>query len=314
VSRGEEKPMKHRLALIALCLSMSALPAAAQVARVFLSGTGDDLNDCSNVNTPCRSLQGAILQCPAKGEVIIVSSGGYGNAIITKSLTVDTAPGVLAFIARSISVDAAASDTVTLRGLTFNGAVFSDPSGILYNSGGILNVEKCDISGFASAGIDMTASGGSLRVVETGFHDQSYGVYVAPEGVPSKVLVDRCVFERLSVAAMRVYGTGSAAITESVFSNNTDGIEAYAGSGGGDETVTIDRCLFSGTIFYALYSITGNNALATIYVSNSSIESNGLVFGSVTDGTGTASVISFGNNSVKNNQTQGPFTATVPTM
>ena len=38
-----------------VCL-LVATSASAQVARVFLAGTGNDAGDCTNQATPCRSL------------------------------------------------------------------------------------------------------------------------------------------------------------------------------------------------------------------------------------------------------------------
>src|SRR5438105_13826167 len=112
------------------CL-LVATSASAQVARVFLAGTGDDAGDCTNQSTPCRSLQGAVNQCPVDGEIIIVDNGGYGGATISKSLTVNAPAGVVAFIARTITVNVASADKVVLRGLTMNGIVFGDANGIL---------------------------------------------------------------------------------------------------------------------------------------------------------------------------------------
>src|SRR5438132_11165760 len=104
--------------------------ASAQVARVFLAGTGNDANDCTNQATPCRSLQGAVTACPVDGEIIILDNGGYGGATITKSLTVNASAGVVAFIARTITVNIASTDKVVLRGLSMNGVVFGDTNGI----------------------------------------------------------------------------------------------------------------------------------------------------------------------------------------
>jgi len=43
------------LVAVGFCLLVGA-SASAQVARVFLAGTGNDTSDCSNQATPCRSL------------------------------------------------------------------------------------------------------------------------------------------------------------------------------------------------------------------------------------------------------------------
>src|SRR6267378_3746634 len=117
---------------VVFCLLVAA-SASAQVARVFLTGTGNDANDCTNQATPCRSLQGAVNQCPVNGEIIILDHGGYGGASITKSLTVNASAGVVAFIARTITVTIASTDKVVLRGLSMNGVVFGDGSGVAFS-------------------------------------------------------------------------------------------------------------------------------------------------------------------------------------
>ncbi|HVR38995.1 MAG TPA: hypothetical protein VMU84_07850, partial [Thermoanaerobaculia bacterium] len=110
--------------VVAALVAFLAVPLAhAQIARVFLSGTGSDASDCTNAATPCRSLQGAIDQAPPGAEVIVMASGGYGGATITKSISVNAASGVVAFVARTITINAPGS-TVVLRGLTMNGINF----------------------------------------------------------------------------------------------------------------------------------------------------------------------------------------------
>src|ERR1700682_2771174 len=95
--------------IIIFCL-LVATSASAQVARVFLTGTGNDAGDCTNQATPGRRLHGAVDACPANGEIIILDNGGYGGATITKSLTVNASAGVVAFIARKITVTIGATD------------------------------------------------------------------------------------------------------------------------------------------------------------------------------------------------------------
>src|SRR5207253_7462476 len=144
------------------CL-LVATTASAQVARVFLAGTGNDAGDCTNQATPCRSLQGAVTACPVNGEIIILDNGGYGGATITKPLTVNASAGVVAFIARTIAVNIASTDKVVLRGLSMNGVVFGDADGIAFTGGGTLVVENSVIAGFRW-GIDQNAGGTNLIV------------------------------------------------------------------------------------------------------------------------------------------------------
>lgn len=95
-------------------------------ARVFLSGTGNDANDCLFASTPCRSLQEAVDKVPVNGVVIVLTSGGFGTATIPKSLTVEAPAGIVAFNSRTITVNIGATDRVLIRGLSMNGTVFGD--------------------------------------------------------------------------------------------------------------------------------------------------------------------------------------------
>src|SRR5438034_3437203 len=151
------------LVAVGFCFFVGA-SASAQVARVFLAGTGNDAGDCTNQATPCRSLQGAVTACPVNGEIIILDNGGYGGASITKSLTVNASAGVVAFIARTITVSIASTDKVVLRGLSMNGVVFGYADGIAFNGGGTLVGENSVIPGFAHAGINQSAAGSNVIV------------------------------------------------------------------------------------------------------------------------------------------------------
>src|SRR2546428_9286721 len=75
-----------------------------------------------------------------------------------KSITVNAPTGVVAFVGRTISVQIGTSDTVTLRGLSMNGAVFGDANGIHLATGGTLNLENTVISSFAFDGIYDSAA------------------------------------------------------------------------------------------------------------------------------------------------------------
>src|SRR5215469_8417006 len=110
-------------------LSIQSDRALAQT-RVFVSGQGSDANPCS-VAAPCRSFQQAHNTVTAGGEIVALDAAGYGPLAITKALTV-TAIGIEASITSSnsspaITINAGASDAVSIRGLTlFAGATSGD--------------------------------------------------------------------------------------------------------------------------------------------------------------------------------------------
>ena len=282
-----------------------AAEAPAQVARVFLSGTGNDTNDCTNAATPCRSLQGAVNQCPVNGEIMIMTSGGYGTVTISKPLTINAPAGVVAFNARTITVAIAAGDKVVIRGLSMNGTVFADPNGIDFsNSAGTLVVENSIIAGF-NTGINQGSLAGNLLVVQNCElrNNSGYGV-VAFGNVYLNVENSR--FEKNTVG-MSVEGGANAVIRNSV-------VTGYARSGFGFEVaavngktsnLVIDKCLAS-NLDTGVRTVQDLQSTASAQVTNSSItmNSNGLS----TSAGGT--IVSYLTNQLWNNTVDGSFSST----
>src|SRR5438552_2975672 len=231
--------MIRRAVAVSLFLAVSvAPPAFAQAARVFLSGTGSDAGDCSNAATPCRSLQGAIDQAPAGAEVVVVSSGGYGRATITKSITVNAPTGVIAFVGRTITVTIASTDTVTLRGLSMNGAVFGDAEGIDFTAGGTLNIENTVISSFGFDGVHDTASGSRLWVHNCDVKKTGFGIYVF--GASAVIENSRAVENSYGVLANT---SSTVVVRNSVAEGNAvAGFYANSAAGGSTELV-VDSCM-----------------------------------------------------------------------
>jgi len=282
-----------------------AAEAPAQVARVFLSGTGNDTNDCTNAATPCRSLQGAVNQCPVNGEIMIMTSGGYGTVTISKSLTINAPAGVVAFNARTITVAIAAGDKVVIRGLSMNGTVFADPNGIDFsNSAGTLVVENSIIAGF-NTGINQGSLAGNLLVVQNCElrNNSGYGVLAFGNVYLN---VENSRFEKNTVG-VSVEGGANAVIRNSV-------VTGYARSGFGFEVaavngktsnLVIDKCLAS-NLDTGVRTVQDLQSTASAQVTNSSItmNSNGLS----TSAGGT--IVSYLTNQLWNNTVDGSFSST----
>jgi hypothetical protein len=62
--------------------------AEAQATRTWVSGVGDEANQCSRT-APCKTFAGAILKTAAGGEINCPDPGGYGVITIAKSMTLD---------------------------------------------------------------------------------------------------------------------------------------------------------------------------------------------------------------------------------
>ena len=292
---------------ILFCL-LVATSASAQVARVFLAGTGNDAGDCSNQATPCRSLQGAVTQCPVNGEIIILDNGGYGSANITKSLTVNASAGIVAFIARTITVNIAATDKVVLRGLSMNGAVFGDADGIAFTRGGTLVIENSVIGGFTTAGINQSAAGSNLIVNNCEFRNNVDGVLLGTTSdTNSNIFIENSRFKDNIGGLIANGGTASISIGNSVFADNSLGVYAFSSVQTRPVLIIVDTCTIAN-------NNTGTQAevfapgIATIDVTNSTINHN--ANGISTFGTGAA-IQSYGSNRLLANTNNSTFSGTV---
>jgi hypothetical protein len=157
------------LAAAALLTAVASLPAQAnQVPRAWVSGHGTDQIGCGAVASPCRSLQYAhdnIIE--AGGEIDILDPAGYGAITITKAVSivndgVGTAGVQQANSSQNaITINAGASDSVTLRGLNIDG-LGSGGNGIFFESGSRLTVVNCVIRHFANASSSGTSTGNAI--------------------------------------------------------------------------------------------------------------------------------------------------------
>src|SRR3712207_4335153 len=89
------------LSLLALALFIASSTAQAQTAqRTFVSTTGSDANTaslCSAAN-PCRSFGAALGVTNTNGEIIALTSGGYGPVTVNKGVQITAPTGVYAAI------------------------------------------------------------------------------------------------------------------------------------------------------------------------------------------------------------------------
>ena len=281
----------RRAVAVSLFLVVIVVPrASAQAARVFLSGTGSDAGDCSNAATPCRSLQYAIDQAAPGAEVVVVSSGGYGGATITKSITVNAPTGVIAFVGRTITVNIASTDTVTLRGLSMNGAVFGDNDGIFFTAGGTLNIENTVIASFASYGIDDNASGSNLWVHNCDFKKNYTGLIVTG----ASAVIENARAVENSFMGMWA-NSATVVIRNSVAEGNGNtGFYAFSNAGGSTEMV-VDSCMSTNNNFGLRSLQIGAGSVATLRAGQNIVMNNTIENLSTSGGSG---LISQGGNRV----------------
>jgi hypothetical protein len=164
--------MKHLLlgALIAGALSAMSFvaPASAQATRTWVSGVGDDANPCSRT-APCKTFAGAFSKTAAGGEINVLDPGGFGGVSINKSLTIrsEVEAGVLVAGTNAITINAGATDTVTLEGLDIEGLSppNASPNGVVINSGKEVYIIRCKIHQFSQNGVLLQNAAGVSRAI-----------------------------------------------------------------------------------------------------------------------------------------------------
>jgi hypothetical protein len=137
-----------------LLVGLAGVPAEAQLNRSAVSVAGDDANPCTPA-APCRTFDRAISQTNTGGEVVALTSGGYGPFTVNRPMTVQAAPGIYAGVTAAAGTGIAVATSnglVLLRGLTVEG-LGTGEWGIQHTfnvggSGGELYVENCVVDGF----------------------------------------------------------------------------------------------------------------------------------------------------------------------
>src|SRR5262249_53660190 len=243
--------------------------------------------------TPCPALGGALAEGATGGEVIVEASGGYGPLAITKAVSINAAPGVVAFSGLPVTVNAS-NAVVVLRGLIIDGGGAAG-SGIDAQAVGSLHVESCVILGFNGNGINFSSSG-QLFVKDTMVRNTSnYGIFIAPASLTARASIDSSRIENNQVGVVS-FSSASATITESVLAGQT----LIGASAGGTGELTIESCLVANN-FVGITS----NAGTTIRVSNTTVTDNSTGL-SIVGG----ALLSRSNNTVEGNGTNGVFSGT----
>jgi hypothetical protein len=184
-----------------LACGLSAAPAHALNGRTWVSGHGTDSGACT-LALPCKTFAFALTQTAAPGEIDVLDPGAFGKVTITSSISiVNDGVGVAAIGIGSgdaITINAGPSDSVHLRGLTIEG-IGGASNGILFNTGGNLEIENCVIRGFANNGVliaPTTSSSFSVSNTIASNTNSGFGIIVEPTGsavvtgVLSKVTAD----------------------------------------------------------------------------------------------------------------------------
>ena len=215
-----------------LALGFSAAPAQAGPNRTWVSGKGTDSGPCP-VTAPCRTFAFALTQTAAGGEIDVLDPAGYGTVTIAKAVSiVNDGVGVAAIGVSSgnaITINAGASDSVHLRGLTIEGLGSGTNVGIQFNTGGNLAIENCVVRNFTFADINISPSTSSSFSVSNTIASGAgapNGILVIPTGSAVVTGVLSKVTANNNGVGITVWGsptTGASlnvTIVDSVASNN----------------------------------------------------------------------------------------------
>ncbi|HYR75257.1 MAG TPA: right-handed parallel beta-helix repeat-containing protein [Pyrinomonadaceae bacterium] len=295
--------LRFLLSIAATLFFSLALSSTTQAAaRTYVSVTGSDANPCT-YTSPCRLFQHAHDLVADMGEVIALTSGGYGTLNITKNVTI-SGVGVSA-VASPNSTEpaitiATAGITVVLRSIIVRAfASGTGGSGISVTAVGNLHVEDCVISGFASIGIDvfLTADGSHIFIKDTVTRNNAGGgVYIQTSTGAVRASIDNCRSER-NLNGFFVSFNSRVTIKRSVASGNGDTGFLAIGIGAGTTTeLNCEECVASNNNNgFAVNTV--SSGAATIRVSHSTATNN--AFGFVQSGTGVFNTL--GNNLVRGN-------------
>jgi hypothetical protein len=291
--------------LVTLIAATFSLEASAQAALTWVSTTGTDSGTCSRA-APCRTFSYAQGQTAAGGEISVVDSGTYAGVNIFKSITLSAPAGVNAVVSptgtnhTTIDIYAGAGDAVTLRNLNI---VNNNPNavyGIGFNSGAELTLEGCRVSGFNGNGVNVVSISPSTRVYVRNSvirNNSNVGLKLMAGGSGVvRATVSATVLEKNTTGVMALANTDVTVRDSTASDNTTTGFE----TGNTSARMMLENCVASGN-GNGLASTQGTlRASSTTVVHNTT----GLL-------PAWGQLVSFGNNRVHGNGTNGTFSSTV---
>lgn len=320
-------------ALAVLTLTLTCASIAQAQSRVYVSANkGQDINFPCTPN-PCRLIQLAVAAVAAGGEVVVLDSGDYQPFTVNKAVTIEAAPGVIAGITQAtsgenaITIDAGFADVVVLRGLTLNG-MGSGYSGVDFNTGQALHVENCIISGFSFAGIRFDGPG-QLFVKDAFLRLSSSGIIVRTTTGIATASIDHCRLEGNSGSGLSADNNSRVTIRDSIAANNAvAGFSSIANASGATADLNIENCLATSNGSLGIAASGSGGGRARVSVSNSTVTNNPTGISAVISSTihvanttitrnttgllpDGGSLISFGDNKLFSNTSNGTFTSTV---
>lgn len=300
----------RRLAIAVAIIMIEGTSAHAAANRTFVSALGNDANPCT-VAQPCRTMQVSYNATVAGGEIEVLDPAGYGSLTISHAITIQ-GHGWASMNGPSntniITIAAQTNDKVTLRGLIVEGFGVA-PNGIVFNSGGALVLEDSVIQNTPIFALLVHPTGSmTLSVSHTRFTgnvsvttDLQSGLFV--RGSFEHVIFDANISPlNNNVQFNGVASTVNFAMRDCTIRNST--------SAGLFASGAIVNIMVQNSTIAANDTGVATDESATIRITKTSITGNqrSIVTGTQVAGTG---VLSYGDNTIDGNSTNGPPTAKI---
>jgi len=288
-------------------------------ARTWVSGTGDDTSQCT-ADAPCQTFAAAMALTLPGGEIDALDPGDFGPVTITKSLSIVGGRKVAAAVSLAsggtsgVAIAAGVNDVIELRGLIFDGFAGAGASGVVFTSGAKLNIEGCTFLGFPDGAITFSPGAGSAATAKmlvdgSNIFANGTGVVISPSGgIAADAWLTGMNVDGNSgdgVVADGTAGGGPISVvmtSASIGPNAGNGVNAL--SGAGSVAVDISRSTIEAN---GLAGILSSGASASVTADRSQISDNGVGLQSA----GGGNLLSYSNNQVMENGTNGSFTGTI---
>lgn len=216
-------------------------PAHA-VQRTFVSTAGSDANVATAcaATTPCRGFAAAMSVTDPGGEVVVLTSGGYGTMTITQSVSINAPSGVHAAITaltgNGVTINAPGA-AVTLNGLAISGVGGVGTLGINITAAQSVVLNSCRVVNFGT-GVAMavdagsTGSGPTISVNNSFIGFNSVGINISGTSGTNSVggLVVDSQFMRNSGTAIVAGDRTRVSVANSAINNNNNALQATATS------------------------------------------------------------------------------------
>lgn len=207
------------------------LVASGQNNRSAVSVTGSDAATCT-VPDPCRTFGTALSKTNLGGEVIALSSGGYGPFNVTQAATIVSPSGIYAAISSSSSspvaiyVSTPSGQSVVLRGLYLNGSLGGVAGVYVSTAGTITYVEHMVIANYTSDGDEGVRNGdGDVRVTDSLIRNNYHGILLTHDTntARSRATIDHCRLEG-NTAGVSLSNLSDATVSNTLFAGNFRGV------------------------------------------------------------------------------------------